>query len=294
MTDAITTHTFKNFEWIDLNNPKQELVNQVAESNQLDPIFMTDSLQPGHLPKIEQLKDYTFLILRAYSAGENDSLTTVEKLSNKIAFFIKKDKLITVHRVDFGFLAQLGTEYETPMELVLDISNEMVNTFIHPVESQSDQMDQLENLIFLQNVNSISLENLYYQKTKARISKKLLVISQNVIGQIEVEDKLKPKHQDIKDTLINSILLYDEVNEDANNLLNTYLTVTARKSNDTMKMLTIFSVFFLPLTFIVGVYGMNFKYMPELYLKNGYYFSLGLMALVCVIIYLWFKRKEII
>jgi magnesium transporter len=294
MTEAIKTNTFKNFEWIDLNNPNQELVKSVAEGNQFDPIFMTDSLQHGHLPKIEHLQDYTFIILRAYSAGENEALTTVEKLSNKIAFFIKKNKLITVHRVEFGFLEHLGNGYETPMELVLDIANEMVNTFIPPMETQSDQMDQIENLIFLQNVNSISLENLYYQKTKARISKKLLVISQNVIGQMEVEEGLKPKHQDIKDTLINSILLYDEINEDANNLLNTYLTVTARKSNETMKLLTIFSAFFLPLTFIVGVYGMNFEYMPELQYKNGYFLSLGFMAIVSVIIYIWFKKKEIL
>ena len=90
------------------------------------------------------------------------------------------------------------------------------------------------------------------------------------------------------------ILVFDEVSEDANNLLNTYLSVNTQKSNDVMKLLTIFSAFFLPLTFIAGIYGMNFEHMPELKWPAGYFFTLGLMFAVAVIIYLWFRRKHIL
>jgi magnesium transporter len=61
-----------------------------------------------------------------------------------------------------------------------------------------------------------------------------------------------------------------------------------------MKLLTIFSAFFLPLTFIAGIYGMNFRYMPELEWHNGYFMTLGLMAIISIVIYMWFKRKKII
>src|SRR5690606_2793203 len=135
------------------------------------------------------------------------------------------NQVITVHRVNFPFLDKFTSSYNSCMELVLEIINEMVDSFIGPVEMQSHKMDELENLIFLKNSNSISLEDLYYQKSKARISKKLLVMSQSIISQLTVDDSLKTRHQDIKDTLVNSVLLYDEVNEDANNLLNTYLSV---------------------------------------------------------------------
>jgi len=92
---------------------------------------------------------------------------------------------------------------------------------------------------------------------------------------------------------LNYLLNYDEVLEDANTILNTYLSVTAKKSNDVMKLLTIFSAFFLPLTFIVGIYGMNFDNMPELRWEYGYFFTVGILLLISITIYIWFKRKRI-
>ena len=111
---------------------------------------------------------------------------------------------------------------------------------------------------------------------------------------MEVSDRSRSALQDIKDRILSLILVYDEVSEDSNNLLNTYLSVNAQKSNDVMKLLTIFSAFFLPLTFIAGIYGMNFENMPELKWPVGYFVTLGVMAVVAIIIFFWFKRKRII
>lgn len=90
------------------------------------------------------------------------------------------------------------------------------------------------------------------------------------------------------------ILSYDEVLEDANNLLNSYHSVNAQKNNDVMKLLTVFSAFFLPLTFIAGIYGMNFDIMPELEWHLGYFATLSLMFVISIIIFIWFKRKKIL
>jgi magnesium transporter len=111
---------------------------------------------------------------------------------------------------------------------------------------------------------------------------------------MEVSEQSKTALQDVKDTMLSLVLNYDEVLENSHNLLNTYLSVNAQKSNDVMKLLTIFSAFFLPLTFIGGIYGMNFENMPELRWQFGYFITLGVMALVALIIYVWFKRKKII
>lgn len=122
----------------------------------------------------------------------------------------------------------------------------------------------------------------------------MLLLNEGVINQIEVIDQLKTTLQDIKDKLVRLILNFDEVIENANNLLHTYLSVNAQKSNDVMKLLTIFSAFFLPLTFVAGIYGMNFTNMPELNWKVGYFLTLAVMAVISVIIYLWFKKKQIL
>jgi magnesium transporter len=76
--------------------------------------------------------------------------------------------------------------------------------------------------------------------------------------------------------------------------MTTSLSISDQKNNEGVRLLTIFSAFFLPLTFIAGVYGMNFKIMPELDWKWGYYFSILLMAAVVIVIYIWFRRKRIL
>jgi magnesium transporter len=288
-----TIKTFSNFEWIDLENPGHDELKTLTQPFNIDYNLLEDILEHGHLPKLERVNDYTFIILRAYSANFTDNITTVGELSNKIAFFCNNDRLITVHRAEFDFLKNRPDDFIYSETLMLNIINEMLLSFELPLQFQSKKMDEFEKEIFLKNGNSISIESLYFQKSKARISKKVLQLSQNVLNQISVKPESGSDLQDLKETTVGLLLNYDEIIEDANMILNTYLSVTAKKSNDVMKLLTIFSAFFLPLTFLAGIYGMNFDFMPELRLKNGYFLTLGGMLMVCIIIYFWFRRRKI-
>lgn len=286
--------TYSNFEWIDLEKPRREELEALEHPFNIDINLLEDILEHGHLPKIEKVNnDYTFIILRAYSATGAENATTVGELSNKIAFFITPRGLITVHRAEFEFLKNLTDEYADSEKLMLAIMDEMLSTFEDPLQYQSTKMDEFEKEIFLKKGNSISIESLYYQRSKARISKKVLHVTQNVLNQITVKPDSESLLQDLKETTLRILLDYEEVVEDANTLLNTHLSLTAKKSNDVMKLLTIFSAFFLPLTFIVGIYGMNFDYMPELRWAYGYYYALGGMIMISLIIFLWFRRKKI-
>ena len=121
-----------------------------------------------------------------------------------------------------------------------------------------------------------------------------MLVTQSVFDQLRVDDNLSSTLQDLKDTLLHLIFRAQEVVDDATSLLNSHMTFTAQKSNDVMKLLTVFSAFFLPLTFIVGVYGMNFHNMPELNLKYGYFITLLVMIVIAILIYIWFKRKKIL
>lgn len=284
---------FENFEWIDVSQPTQEDLEALTQSINIEINLLEDTLEHGHLPKIEKGENHTFIILRAYTADLSDKVTTIRDMSNKIAFFINEEKLYTIHKYGFTFIKTLQPNYKSSEALMLDIINKMLQSYEDPLDHQSDTMDELEKDIFLKTGNSISIELLYYQKLKARLSKKILLLTQNVLQQLNVKPELNSSLQDLKETTINHLLQYDEVIEDANTILNSYLSVTAQKNNDVMKLLTIFSAFFLPLTFIVGIYGMNFRNMPELEMKYGYYIIMALMILISILIYGWFKRKKI-
>jgi len=288
---------FDTFKWIDLISPSTEQIEKITKAHNLDFFLVSDSLEPGHLPKIEQFEEFTFIILRAYSAKKEVNVTTVQELSDKVAFFIKKDTLITVHRPDFPFLTNIKDSLEPTVTLhqhIIHIFSHIVDSYTEPASWQSSLIDEMESIIFLKDLKKISLEELYYQKTETRISKKLLLLTQNVLNQYRIPVENQTALQDVKDSVIKLILEYEEALEDASNIMNTYLSVAAQKSNDVMKLLTIYSAFFLPLSFIAGFYGMNFAYMPELQWKYGYAFVITIMAAFAIFLILWFKKKRIL
>jgi magnesium transporter len=136
------------------------------------------------------------------------------------------------------------------------------------------------------------LSELYQIKRKALMSKKLLLFSQEAISSVKLPSTKSDDLQDSRDLHVKLLNIYDQIHEDVSNLVNFYLSISAQKTNDVIKVLTIFSVFFMPLTFVVGIYGMNFEYMPELKMRYGYPILLGIMVLLSGGIYLWFRRKR--
>lgn len=290
-TATIREKRYQDFTWIDIQNPSNEEAQGIAATHGLNPILVKDSLQAGHLPKMERMEDGYFMILRACTQ-EVDKPTSINDFSNKIAFFVTKGRLITIHRAEYAFLDSNLPDMGHMDALILYIIDKMVDSFQEPLENLSSKIDDIENLIFTKKGDNLTLEQLYFFKAKARIGKKLTVLIRSVIDALKVSEGHDPQLQDIKDSLTAQYLLYDEAVEDTNGLLASYLSVTAQKSNDVMKVLTIFSAFFLPLTFVAGIYGMNFDVMPELRWQNGYFYTLGFMVLICLIVFLWFKRKR--
>ncbi len=286
---------FGKFEWLDIEKPKQTELIDLTHPFYIDVNLLDDALEHGHLPKLEKHGVFTFMIFRAFTVEPHINQTTVAKLSNKVAFLINENHLITIHQKPFDFLSKFkDREFNDPEALMLAIVLEMLLSFEAPVNWLSDKMDENEKDIFLKKNGKVSIEQLYYQKAKARICRKLLQFSQNVLNQLVVKQENLSNLQDIRESIVNYMLQLDEVIEDAQSILNTHLSLTAQKSNDVMKLLTVFSAFFLPLTFIVGVYGMNFSFIPELNWKWGYYATWAVMIAISVVIFLWFKRKKFV
>ena len=285
---------FEKFTWIDIENANENELEQIAVKYNLNYFLIKDSLDIGHLPKYEQVNKHDFFIFRAYTSDVTLNIDEVGEMTNKIAFFIFEDKLITIHRANFSFL-NIDEEHNIKIdEFFLKIVSNMIDSFKKPTIDLSNKITEIEKTIFLKDHRIVFIEELYFIKTQSRILKKILLITKEVIHQSQDKYKVSYFHQDIQDQLLNLLTINEESVENSTQLMNTYLSISNQKNNEIVRLLTIFSAFFLPLTFIVGIYGMNFLIMPELSWKYGYAFSLFLMTVVVVVIYLWFRRKNIL
>jgi magnesium transporter len=285
---------FAIFHWVDLENPKMAELTQLMTNYGLSGHLMEDLLQVGHLPKFEKVGEFNFLILRAFSVKENGKFTTIPELTNKIGFFYTNEVLLTVHQKPFTFLSSISGHFDHPEALILKIADHMLDSYQAPADWLSDQMDHFEADIFLKNGKHFSVERLYFAKAKARACKKVMLMTQTLLYHMQVQPSNENDLQDLRETVSSLLLQFEDFLDEANSLLNIYLSSTSQKTNEVMKLLTIFSAFFLPLTFIVGVYGMNFDVLPELRWEYGYYIIWGIMLAVSLAIFGWFKRKKII
>jgi len=290
----IKEKAFESFTWIDIEKANKKELEVIASKYNLNYFLIKDALDIGHLPKYEQLHQHDFFIFRAYTSNVRLNIDEIGEMSNKIAFFIFDDKLITIHRAHFPFL-NLEEEKDIKIsEFFLKIVGCMIDSFKTPTLEISDKITEIEKTIFLKDYRAVLIEELYYIKTQSRILKKIISITEATILKSQDKYKISYIYQDIQDTLLNLLTVNEESVDNSTHLMNTYLSLSDQKNNEVVRLLTIFSVFFLPLNFIAGVYGMNFLFMPELSWKLGYAFALCLMAIVVIVIYIWFRRKRIL
>lgn len=287
------------FTWIDIEQPDMAELSELAQEFDLSRHVVEDCLQPDHLPKVEEGINMDFILLRQHlwPLGEEDD--TIQEISTKVAIFYNAELLITIHRKPQPFLERIYHRLiAKPHKLVVSeiitrILGEVVDSYEVPLAEMSAKLEELEDDLFLRQKTPLRVqEDLYYMKRKAAKVKKLLYLTAQVARKHHPNARDKHILNNILDTLQKLEFETDQVHDNASNLLNTYLAIATHRTNEIMRVLTLFSVFFLPLTFIVGIYGMNFDYMPELKWPLGYPFALAVMLGISITIFLWFRRKK--
>ncbi len=287
-----------NFTWLDIVNPTEDELKSISEKYKLHQYTLRDCLEPDHLPKHEDLGDTQFIITRVLNKTGKTKAHTVQELSSKVAVFYNASLIITVHRLPQEFLENIKNTYlksgrcKNVSELITKIIWHVLHTYDQPSITLSDEVDDYEAKIFLKTLTPLMMEDLYFIKRKAAICYKLLALTGEVINTIRTTDNDLVALQDAKDLHVKLMTLYDQAHDDITNLLSIYLSLSSQKTSEVVKVLTIFSVFFMPLTFIVGIYGMNFDFMPELRQKWGYPGVLIAMIIICLAIFYWFRRKK--
>ena len=295
MVNVIAEKKEQGFEWIDINDPTVEELTQIAEKYKLHTALVKDCLQPDHLPKYERMENYSFIIFRIHTDTNIVEADTVQLLTHKIAVFYGEKFLITVHRREHPLFKPLvkllqSGKCNNSKELLNDLISACLNTYEEPLNKLAKSVDYYEEIVFLRPKKVPLLKGLYYLKRKIDLLKRMLILSFDIIDAIDSEQG-DVNTRDIRDQYIKFQSMFDSLAENIHQLLAIYFSASSQKTNEIMRVLTIFSVFFMPLTFIVGVYGMNFDFMPELGWKMGYPGVMGFMVLVTILIYIWFKRK---
>ena len=294
---------FKNklCEWIDVEAPTQEDLAFLNNEYQINNLMLEDTLDPNHLPKYEEDQQVKFFLMRENIGLERKNLKTISDISTKIGMFVVENKIITIHRLKNRSIYEykkevfVGKDEVTVDKIALNIALKVLKSFDDEAKKILELQDHHENVIFLQNQNqshSNEIRRLYRLKRKAGLNFRVLDISSQWVLNFKKLRITEGEFNDLKDSLTDVVSDFDHLNTQVTNLIQMFLALSDQKANQVMKLLAMFSVYFLPITFIAGLYGMNFEFMPELKTPYGYFFTLGLMALIVLITFIYFKRKK--
>ncbi|HUF36452.1 MAG TPA: CorA family divalent cation transporter [Gemmatimonadales bacterium] len=300
------------YVWLDLVEPTGEELAAVAERYELHSTSVGDCLDPEHLPKHEAFDRYAFVILRGWDEAADRTGATVQELTRKIAIFYGPGCLITIHRKQQLWLGALQArlaaqvlEKRTGRDgrdqltsyLLTRLLNGVLDTYLRPLEAIEARLDQFEESVFVgagAATGSLrqELREIHLLKRQVTLSKRLLWRTMDVIQRMTpLSGRAVTHFRDAHENAESYHFYADEMLEDAHTLLNVQLALASHRTGEVVRILTLFSAFFLPLTFIVGVYGMNFDVMPELRRPWGYPAVLALMGAVAIVIFVWFRRR---
>lgn len=291
----------KQLKWINLQNPTKEELDKIAINYSFQKLTIDDSLEPGHLPKYESDESTSsFLLVRFFDKEHRTLKNTVREFSHKISIYLGTNYIITVHQketdifdlIQRKYLSKLNPEKVTSKGILYRIISETIKTYEEPANEMDEEIDQLEHLIFTGDLRKIKIPTLYKIKREATACKKILDYTLEALKEYRLDNKRTSTSQDLYEENVKMLHLHSQIVDDVQNLLSVYLSMNGQKSNEIMQTLTIFSAFFLPLTFIAGIYGMNFDFMPELAYKWSYPICLLVMLIVVFFIYFWFKKKK--
>ncbi len=305
---SVLQRTDPPFAWLDVVQPTPEELEDVAKAHGLQGTSVKDCLDPEHLPKFEQFENYAFAIIRAFDERAERTCGTVQELTRKVAIFWGQGFLITIHRTEQPWLAAVearlaaepaGKSGKEGLQtwVLTQVLNAAVDTYLHPMERIEERIDAFEELVFSgrdsdSRAFADDLRGIHVLKRQVTLIKRLLWRTLDVVQRMSpTSGRAATLFRDVEENIESYHFYADELLDDANTVLNVQLALAAHRTGEVMRILTVFSVFFLPLTFLVGVYGMNFDYMPELRSPWGYPAVLAAMGLVVLAIYLWFRRR---
>ncbi|MDR0722717.1 MAG: magnesium/cobalt transporter CorA [Treponema sp.] len=287
--------------WININALKDPLaIHPLAEIFNIHPLTIEDILDREQRPKAEEFADYLFITLKAIIRHEE------EIGFEQISLILTPDTVITFQEIpgdsfhgirrrimdNIGKIRRMGADY-----LAYAIIDSVVDEYFLTLDTLGDGIEDFEERALDENDTSLISDLQKVKQTLIRIRRVIWPLRENLISLLRLDSnlinqELEPFLKDLQDNVIQVVETLETYRELLAGVMEVNLSALSNRMNKVMKVLTIISTIFIPLTFIVGVYGMNFAYMPELEHPYAYPITWGVMVFIAGGMLLFFKRRH--
>lgn len=277
-------------------------IEQLGESLCVDKLSIEDVFKEKHRPKLEEYPNYLFFSIRSALPDENNIFILEQE---QISFILGDHYLISFQTKSSDHFTDVReriekkrgkTRVKGPDFLLFRMLEAIIDNYFEVLEHITDTIEDLE-LRILHNSSSDTLKMIELQKRKLNELRKIVIPLKEATSQLEKSQSSlieKENHYYFTDLRENCLAVLEEIDSNKqilDGMNNLYYAIQGQRMNEIMKLLTIISAIFIPLTFIAGIYGMNFKNMPELETVNGYFITLGVMIVIAVLSIFYFKKR---
>ena len=295
--------------WLQVHGMRDtETIREICSHFEIDFLVLQDILNADHPTKIEEHDAYIVLILKLFHPNANKEENELDELgqqqvciilgSNYVLTFLENesdffDDINAALRNDVMKIRSKQSDY-----LLSVLLNSVIGNYIYTVSSIDDALEDLEEeLLTISGGKDIGIQIQALRRQYMLMKKAILPLKEQYIKLLRAEDVLIHKtnrayYNDVNDHLQFVLQTIEICRETLSSLVDLYISNNDLRMNDIMKRLTVVATIFIPLTFLVGVWGMNFKWMPELEWQYGYLFAWITMFVIGIVVYLYFKIKK--
>ena len=289
--------------WINVDGLHQvEILEKIGECYGFHPLVLEDILNTDQRPKMEDYGDYIYIVLKMLDQGNKNNEIVMEQISlilgpNFVISFQEKegdvfDPIRERIRNDKGRIRKMGADY-----LAYALLDSIVDNYFVILEKLGEKIEFLEEKLVtrptpetLQTIHHLKREMIFLRKAVWPLREVISGLERNESSLIKESTKIYLR--DIYDHTIQTIDTIETFRDMVSGMLDIYLSSVSNRLNSVMKVLTIIATIFMPLTFLAGIYGMNFKYMPELEWRWGYPVIWLIMIGIGFFMLLYFRKKK--
>ncbi|MCG0277918.1 MAG: magnesium/cobalt transporter CorA [Thermanaeromonas sp.] len=287
------------YTWVDFFKPTPKELHILATTFGFHPLALADCHRPPSRPGLAQYEEYSFITLRCVSHHQH-----IKSSTTFLNVFLGPRYVITLHEEKLSFLDRLWSSYETDPSLFLKGTDYLLYSLLEALTSEffpffdglEEKIEEIEEELFRRPGRNL-LNQIFLFRRQVIKMRKFLGPQRDVADLLCHPDfplvrmENRTFFLDIYNEYLRLVDHIDTLHELIGSALETYLSLTSNRLNEIMKVLTLVTTIMMPLSLIAGIYGMNFRYMPELEWRYGYPWALGLMVLVAGGMVGYFRKK---